>query len=218
MVLQKFLQLLYPSLCASCSILVVPGDIFCSSCVSLIKPVASRYFAVTKKHSLHVIAAGAYQGPLRTLVLKKLHSDHYAAYQLAQSMLKVIEHSNFAADVIIPIPLHWTRHARRGYNQAEIIARHLSKALNIPMVPMLKRIKMTHYQSRLSQENRSKNVECAFVLKKAGWFSKSIDLKDKRILLVDDLCTSGATLISSAKVLLEQQPISIKAIVACRAL
>lgn len=218
MILQKLLQLIYPSLCASCSVVILPEDVFCASCVMLIKPVASRYFALTQQQSLNVIAAGTYQGPLRMLVLKKLHSDRYASYQLAQCMLKTIEHSNFEADLIIPVPLHWMRYARRGFNQAEVIAKHLANALNIPMVSVLKRTKKTQYQSRLSQELRSKNVAEAFEFKAAGWLQKSVSLEGKKILLIDDLCTSGATLISSAKVLIQKKPASIKAIVACRAL
>lgn len=93
-----------------------------------------------------------------------------------------------ACDCIIPVPLHQKRIEERGYNQSEILARVISEKLGIPMInDALFRVKETQRQSTLKGIARIENVKNAF-------FAYSEVVKDKRILLVDDICTLGETL------------------------
>ena len=99
-------------------------------------------------------------------------------------------------DKIVPVPLHPLKLRRRGYNQSERFAAGLSIALNIPVSHELKRIKYTETQTRKSRLQRWENVKEVFSL---------IDdhtLQDKRVLLVDDVMTTGATLSACSNVLL----------------
>ncbi len=91
-------------------------------------------------------------------------------------------------DVIIPVPLHWTRRWRRGYNQAEVIAEAVAEVLGVPMRDdILRRRRKTQTQVKLNVEQKGKNVEDAFeVAEKAASF--------RHILLVDDVFTTGSTL------------------------
>lgn len=98
-------------------------------------------------------------------------------------------------DVIIPVPLHWRRRKNRGYNQAEIVARHLSRYSGIPMNRWaIKRIRYTERQKNLNNKERRKNLEGAFKITKS-WKQVS------RVLLVDDIYTTGNTIDEIAKVL-----------------
>ncbi|MBI2533230.1 MAG: ComF family protein [Deltaproteobacteria bacterium] len=91
-------------------------------------------------------------------------------------------------DVILPVPLHPKRLRWRGFNQSVLLARQVSRAYGVPMDPfVLVRIKETLPQTQLSEEERRKNVRGAFALNPA----RSVD--GKRVLLVDDVYTSGAT-------------------------
>lgn len=96
-------------------------------------------------------------------------------------------------DYVIPIPLFSARLRERGFNQSELIAREIAKYYHIPLnLNQLKRVKNTKFQTQLRQKERWTNIDGAFRIKNSG------DLKDKTILLVDDLLTTGATASESA--------------------
>jgi len=99
-------------------------------------------------------------------------------------------------DLIVPIPLHPTRLRERGYNQSALIADMLAEELNIPVDKRnLQRVRHTPNQARLSQKERWTNVKAAFKIKPHNNF------RQKNILLVDDLFTTGATVSQAAKTL-----------------
>lgn len=98
-------------------------------------------------------------------------------------------------DIIIPVPLHPTKQRRRGYNQSEKFGQGLAQAINIPIGNQLFRRLYTETQTNKSRLERLENVGNVFGIKYPS------SLKNKRILLVDDVMTTGATLISCANVL-----------------
>ncbi|MBI2958090.1 MAG: ComF family protein [Chloroflexi bacterium] len=104
--------------------------------------------------------------------------------------------SPLPADILVPVPLHVHRMRERGYNQSTLLARDLGHTLNIPLdEENLLRRKDTPPQARTpSADQRQRNVSGAFAM-------RSRKLKGKRVLLIDDVCTSGATLDSCARVL-----------------
>jgi len=212
------LDLIYPNFCRACQKLLAQNSVYCSSCSDKIKPVATSFVAVTNKYAIKVFAASVYKDPLRSLILRKAFSDRLASRQLAQIMHEKTNIKNMAFDYIVPIPLHWTRYARRGFNQSYEMASVLSKKLDVPVLDILKRTKRTVFQSTLSHNLRQENVKGVFQVRKKYLDVLRVTLKDKNILLVDDLCTTGATLKNGARQLTDGLPKSISAIVACRVL
>lgn len=213
----RLATLLYPSTCRSCSVLVPEGDIFCYSCSVNIKPLVSLIVPVTQSVRMTVFAATAYNDPVKKMITRKFARDIVAARQLGRLILRMVALRDMDFDVIVPVPLHWTRYAWRGYNQANEIARVLGKELGKPVVSLVRRSKKTAFQSTLPSAQRSNNVGDAFVLKDATvWFGDIEAYRNKKILLVDDLCTTGATLKSVAHALLPLKPVSLQAAVACR--
>jgi competence protein ComFC len=136
-----------------------------------------------------------YHGIVQKLIVQlKFNSIEDAAKPLADAMYECIKGSNF--DVIVPVPLHARRLQERGYNQAEVLAWLVSKKSNIPVVNALIRTKNTRRQSSMRIiEHRKENVENAF--------SINADVKGKKILLVDDVRTTGSTARACAKKLIE---------------
>lgn len=111
-------------------------------------------------------------------------------------------------DYIIPLPLHWRRKIRRGFNQSAVIGKTLSKHFKIKLkTNCVKRIKNNKSQTSMKKEERWNNVENIFKLRKASL------LEGKHILLVDDLVTTGASLNSCIKTLSKVKDIKISVLV-----
>jgi len=108
-------------------------------------------------------------------------------------------------DGVVPVPLHWTRKWSRGFNQSAILAKAASKALGIPVLAALRRVKRTKDQTKLSRQKRLANVRGAFRVAK--------NVEGIRLLLLDDVTTTGATLEECRRVLVEAGAAEISAAV-----
>lgn len=100
-----------------------------------------------------------------------------------------------AFDVIVPMPLHWRKRWQRGFNQSELLARQIGKRAHLPVRTALRRVRYTGAQAGLTSAKRRLNVSGAFNAK------ASANLAGKRILLIDDVMTTGATAASAARAL-----------------
>lgn len=189
-------------------------DVFCQSCFRLISPVVSKTIQVTKTKSIKIFAISDYKKPLRSLILAKSYSDIVAARQLGELIWDMTYIKNIPLDFLVPIPLHWLRFAKRGFNQANEIAATIARKSGKPVHQLLKRINHTKFQKGLKKEMRIKNLKDALQL---SCKDKSF-YKGKHLVLVDDLMTTGSTLKAAAKQLYKLQPASISAVVACRVL
>ncbi|HJT88902.1 MAG TPA: hypothetical protein VJ732_13625 [Bryobacteraceae bacterium] len=130
---------------------------------------------------------GSYEGVLRAWI-------HLFKYARIKTMVRPLGDLLAAAlprgerfDAIVPVPLHWRRQWVRGFNQAELLARSLGRRCGIPVIPALRRVQATLSQAGLSNTRRRKNVASAFRSRRGR------PVKGKRILLVDDVMTTGST-------------------------
>ena len=109
---------------------------------------------------------------------------------LGELVAEGIKTKDWQIDLIIPVPIHHLKKAERGYNQSDYLAQGLSKSLNIPYSgKSIKRIKYTDSQTKLKMKERALNVSNAFKVRQPKKVS------GKNILVVDDVCTTGATLL-----------------------
>ncbi len=207
-----FFMVVAPETCIFCREYLDEVPILCEQCGKKIQPVVSYTLTVTKTRSIVVYALSSYQDPIRTLILAKTYKNPIIAYKLGKLMAELPALQNNDFDLIIPVPLHWWRRAVRGYNQAEEMGIALQYKFRKKMVRALSRSRATEFQSTLSKEERALNVEHAFWVKNR--YKKLI--KNKKILLVDDLMTSGATLRSCAKALFKAGARDIVCVVASR--
>ncbi|MFA5422787.1 MAG: ComF family protein [Phycisphaerae bacterium] len=140
---------------------------------------------------------GIYENTLRSLILKFKNSHSELASILGSFAKAAFESCGFAGqiDYFVPVPLHWRRLLKRGYNQSKLIARRLSSR-KIKINNGLIRIRHTAAQPNMTSPTaRARNVAGAFAVKKGN------DFAGKNICLIDDIKTSGATLNECAKTL-----------------
>jgi ComF family protein len=137
------------------------------------------------------VRIGCYQGPLGELVRAAKYRDlRYGVPIMADLLLAKLQQRGLAekVDLVTAVPLHWRRCYWRTYNQAALLARAMHRrGLNRPVVRCLVRVRDTRPQVGLSRADRLANVRGAFRVRRADL------VRDRRILLVDDVLTTGAT-------------------------
>ena len=139
-------------------------------------------------------AVWPYQGAYKQVIKEfKFHNMPWLADALAKEMLPLLQNGY---DLLIPVPLHGNRLQERGYNQSELLTRALSRYSGMPWQCSLKRVRDTPHQTGLDRTERLQNLRDAFALN-----CDTSSIKGKRIILIDDVLTTGTTLRSCAQVL-----------------
>lgn len=185
----KSLEFITTPFCDRCGhpFVVDQSSLICGDCLHT-PPLFTRGRAVFRYHSL-----------IRELILKFKHGDATYLAKPFGSWLTLSGRDLLAAsDVIIPVPLHRWRLFKRRYNQATLLARELSRHAQIPLLTnVLIRHKSTESQHGKSRQARQANVNAVFKIMP----EKSLLVKKKSVLLVDDVWTTGATLNACVKTL-----------------
>jgi ComF family protein len=140
-----------------------------------------------------VYSYGSYEGTLRKLVhLFKYSGMRPLAKPFGELLARVLPRDQ-RFDVIVPMPLHWFKRWQRGFNQADLLAREIGKKWQVPVSEMVRRRKATSPQAGLTNAKRRANVRGAFRVRRR--------LDGLRVLLVDDVLTTGATASACARAL-----------------
>lgn len=176
------------SICASPLVQQAQSNIICGHCQR------NRPF-FSKAHVPYL-----YQAPLKQLIWQfKYQQKLFLARDFAMAIRESLKDSSELPDILLPVPLHNNKLCRRGYNQSHELARMLGQQLNIPVLnDCLVRHIDTQSQQGLKLKERQKNVKNAFAI------TKNSDFKDKHIVLVDDVMTTGSTLNELARLMVKQ--------------
>lgn len=233
--LQSAVSLLYPPSCTICGKSIQAGEYLCDQCetkaVRIVAPfcekcsepfegsVTNTFACANCAHrTIHFGAAvSAYRGHgiVRQIIHefkygRQIHLRHLVARWLNSALDdERLRQSHF--NVIVPVPLHPTRQRERGFNQAGLLAELLSAQTSIPVKPLLERIRYTTTQTALDRSERMENLHNAFRLR------KNADVRGLRVLLVDDVLTTGSTLNECARILKRAGVFSVHAATAARA-
>jgi len=158
-----------------------------------------------------LLALWAYREPLDAVIqgLKFRRLD-YLGRHLAEALSDGLGAALEGFDAIVPVPLHWRRRLGRGYNQAERIAHPLALRLGLPLLSVLRRSRSTPPQTSLGKADRLANLRRAF------WVPHPRRVSQLRLLLVDDVSTTGATLDAAAAALRRAGASGVTALVAAR--
>ena len=196
-------DLVFPPVCANCG-RVDAG--FCAACRAELArcPVEIAHFTIGGLDG--VCATGKQQGVLgEALKAFKYESAIDLQELLADRLIAALREQAGQLDVVIPVPLHADRLLERGYNQSALLGERLARSLGIRHVPgLLRRIRSTSQQARLSGSERHRNV--------AGAFAADRSVRDSSVLVIDDVVTTGATLGQCAAALRARDAAAVYAI------
>jgi len=148
-------------------------------------------------------AAGAYEGSLRAIIHALKYDGRRSIAPRLAAMLRVQGREVLdGSDCTVPVPLHWRRQRVRGFNQAAELASHLG----LPVCHALRRVRWTRPQIELPASRRHRNVRGAFALVRPSWWASGHasvrqSIRQRCVVLVDDVSTTGATLEACARVL-----------------
>jgi competence protein ComFC len=233
--LQAAVSLLYPATCTICGNNLRAGEYLCNGCEAKIVRIVAPFCetcsepfegsitnAFTCANCAHRTiyfdaAVAAYRG--RGIVRDVIHEFKYGRqihlrHLVARWLLAALDDERLrgiSLDVIVPVPLHPARQRERGFNQAGLLAELLSAETSVPSKPLLERIRYTTTQTALDRSERMENLHNAFRLR------KNADVRGLRVLLIDDVLTTGSTLSECARVLKRAGAMSVHAATAARA-
>jgi ComF family protein len=186
--LAPLLDALAPPTCAGCG--APTAAPFCDTCGPITSAGPARHI-----EGAPLIALGRYAPPLSSAIQRfKYEGRAELAPLLARLLSRVLEPYELpTATAFVPVPLHPRRLARRGYNQAALIAQQLARARRLPWEPrLLLRTRDTEHQVGKARTARQTNANDAFELRKAGL---------QRAVLVDDVVTTGSTVTACVRAL-----------------
>ncbi len=186
-VVDSALELLAPLRCASCEERVGPKALFCESCA----PSTHRIRPWDERTAGH-LSVFEYGGAVSTAIARYKYSGRSdLGPRFGKAMAHAARQLRSAVDVVVPVPLHPRRLVERGYNQAALLAAPIARALCVEHLPRaLVRTRDTPKQASLERIDRLSNVQGAFIARPRA----RRRLAGQRVLLVDDVRTTGATL------------------------
>lgn len=198
---EYFLNLIFPNVCGFCE--KINKNSLCKSCeLSLAKyglNCIKDYRQDKVKYFDYLYCALKYENIVRKKIISyKFGEKSYLYKTFAKIILKNKKLYRFfnLYDIIIPVPMHKSKKSVRGYNQTELIAKEITKLANIKCnIKCLVKIKNTHVQSTLNKTERIKNVKDVFYINNAE------EIKGKKVVLLDDIYTTGSTINECSKML-----------------
>jgi ComF family protein len=227
----RFLDLLVPRVCASCGVSIAPGaGELCEACAWELSALVSGAYCCTcgedrgphllldgrctacrqGKQALrfdHFIRAGRYGGALQRLILRfkrEFVLDHFLGGLLADAVRGRLDPRN--VDYWVPIPSHWWRRLRRGYQPTQLLARAVAREAGPRVAPILVATRnVPPFHHRMSATERVEAISGAFRV------TRACGVAGKRICLIDDVTTTGATLAEARRVLRRAGAVSVAA-------
>ncbi len=203
------LDLIYPPRCALCE---KQGSFLCDECLDKLPradgqrcdvcwlPRRGSSCQTCAEHPIflnRLRSVFRYGGEVQRLVQAfKFQGQSSLGRTLAAQLTGCYAEHAFAADIVVPVPLSGARRRRRGYNQAALLAREVARELGLPMSEAMRRLGNPTPQARSTAEQRRRNVSGVFEV------AKSEAVAGRRVLLIDDVATTGATLSACAEALL----------------
>jgi len=208
--LQHALDILFPPRCIACK---RSGSVLCSSCLAAMQPLAPLPYKQHPHHMSGLHAVNMYEGSLRSCIhALKYEGVTRLAEPLGTLLAQAYLNYGMRADMMVSVPLHSERQRKRGYNHAQLLASVCASRVNVPLRDdVLVRSRATAAQVGLRAYERQQNVQGAFLATPT-----TREVYGRRIIIIDDVCTTGATLEACATALFNAGAYSVWGLVLAR--
>ena len=219
-----FCDLLLPRVCAACGVGDVAGDYVCADCSARLLAVIARSYChrcavstagptgdscplcptVLPRYA-RVVRLGSYEPPLSHLVRQFKYRRHEGLRRHMGGLLAqaVQARCDEPFDLVLAIPAHWRRRFQRSYDHSRLLAASVARGLDLPLGDELVRVRDTPPQAHLPKTRRIENIRGAFAV------TDPRSIAGARILLVDDVTTTGATANEAARMLLDHDATAV---------
>ncbi len=208
--LARLIDVFAPRRCVFCGF-VCDGDEghICAACFEDLPWIATPV-SFERPPFAYAIAMLDYRFPVNAAIRRfKFDRKLFYGPAFGEVLLRALPMLPDTVDAVLPVPLHWLREARRGFNQAREIALPVAKALGVPFVRNVRRRRRTPFQSGLGAPERARNLDGAFAVRGPLAFD--------HVLVIDDVVTTGATLETLGKTLRQAGARSVSALCVARA-
>lgn len=199
--INEFLYLIFPpqNKCIACDIEYIG---LCPLCFSKL---------VRVKNKEKIISYGYYSGVLKEIILEFKYKKNFLAGEIiADFIIELIKENNINGDYILYVPGSKNSIKKRGFDQCNFIASKVSFELNISLLKVIKKKNDVKEQKRLTKEERFINIKDAFYIEGQN------NIEGKEIILIDDVITTGATLLEIEKILTEEKVTKINILTAAK--
>lgn len=231
---EALLSLCYPPHCAMCGADTLSGRHLCDACSGKARTIDAPFCRVCSQpfdgaidgeftcsncgdrqfHFDSAVSSYRSWGVVRDLIHRFKYERHfYLRHQLAEWLAAAMGDERIharAADFLVPVPLHRARFREREFNQADVLAKLLSRRAAIPVLGCLRRIRYTTTQTRLDRHERMENLRGAFQVRHPA------DVQSRHLILVDDVFTTGSTVDECARVLRQAGAASVRVVTVAR--
>lgn len=191
----NILELIYPKTCGMCN--KISKSYICNKCKLKLKKILKlNKINFNDKYFDSLTYLFRYEGNIRTMILEYKFKDKSYLYKFFSEI--IVNNCNLKNkyDIILPVPIHKKRKLQRGYNQSELIAKDIAKNIDIEYSnSVLQKVKNTLPQSSLNKSQRINNVLGMYNITKPQY------INDKKIILIDDIYTTGSTVNECSKIL-----------------
>jgi len=182
--------------CIICGELNDSDEFICEHCNCKIKLCSESFYVSRDDIRFKCFSISYYSSVMLELILRlKYKSDFKCGEVIANLMLEFIQNNKIEFDIITFVPASKITYKKRGYNQTQYLATYLGKKLNKPIISTLLKVKITRDQIGLYGNERWNNIKDSFIM------NRKVKIKNKIILLIDDVITTGATVFYCAKIL-----------------
>lgn len=214
-ILECILYVIYPedTKCLHCNKELENGSILCGKCLDKIKFCKEAYTINLRGKTLICYSATFYSKIVKELIIKFKYKGYFAIGDFfSREMYKNLLQNNIEFDLVTYVPLSPKKNLKRGYNQSKYLAKVISKLSNKAWSETLIKKKDTKDQKTLDKDKRWENLKSCFQ------FNPRIDVKNRTIVLVDDVITSGATAYYCAEELIKNGAKSVIVLTAARSI
>lgn len=184
---RRAVSFVYPNVCPFCSKVIEYNEYYCESCKESL-PYVRKQTGICENITRFYICCFYVQRARNAIFRVKMKKDRGPVYAIGKLMSEMLRDELKTADMLVPVPSGFMSKLKRGFSPAELIAKRISEFSKTPVIKAVRINSKITEQKQLSSKERIENAKISF------YVNPKADVSQKRIILIDDVCTTGSTI------------------------